>query len=772
MQSQAGIANVAVVGNYLPRQCGIATFTTDLVQSMSQWMENGRCWAVAVNDRMEGYDYPGEVRFEIPQTQLNDYRLAAEFLNIQQPDVVCLQHEYGIFGGPAGSHVLKLLSELRIPVVTTLHTVLAEPEEEYRKVMLRLAELSDRLVVMSSKAVALLRDVYGVDEAKIVYIAHGIPDIPFDMADTGRERFAEEGKKLLLTFGLLSRNKGIEYAIRALPAVVERYPDFKYIVVGATHPHVLKDQGESYRLQLQQEVRKLGLQDHVDFHNRFVTPEELWDYLAAADIYLTPYVEAAQITSGTLAYALGSGKAVISTPYWYAEEMLDDQRGILVPFRDAAAISEALISLLTDDGRREAMRRRAYTFMREAVWKEVGRRYLEVFGEVRRERALRPRAYRPALRPANEQVFRQELPALKLGHLLSMTDYTGLLQHARYTAPDRNHGYCTDDNARALMLMALAHELLPDYSPRYEEVAGRYLAFLLHAFDSGRGRFRNFMTYGRHWLEAVGSEDSHGRALWGLGVAVGRFKEGRQLPLASTLFKQALPAVEFFSSPRALAFTLLGIDAYLEGFRGDSEARRMRVVLAGRLFTLFQENSSDEWPWPEESLSYDNVRLAQALILSGRRLQHEEMRECGLRVLQWLSRIQTEDGHFVPVGNHGWYSRGGTKARFDQQPLEAHAMIDACIDAFRLTRSRVWLDRAMQAFHWFLGLNDLSLPLYDAKTGGCRDGLQSDSLNQNQGAESTLAWLLSLTALHWLSTDEILFNARNRESLAEKENEE
>ena len=748
--------SIALIGNFLPRRCGIATFTADLVGAISTQATHQNCWAVAMNDKPEGYAYPDKVLFEINQKSLGDYSLAAEFLNINHVDVVCLQHEYGIFGGPAGGHILKLLSELRMPVVTTLHTVLAKPTDEYRTVMMRLADLSDRLVVMSHKAIDLLQTVYGIDPSKIIYIPHGIPDMPFVDPSYYKEKFGVLGKKMMLTFGLLSQNKGIEHALHALPKVLKQFPDFTYIVLGATHPHVLKHEGDAYRLSLQQLVQKLGLKKNVFFKNRFVTLKELTEYLSAADIYITPYDDEAQITSGTLAYAMGTGKPVVSTPYWYAEEMLAEGRGLLVPFKDVDSMSNALIELLEDDDKSHSIRKLAYDFSRDAIWEKVALRYLEVFEEVKAERSQNPRPYRSLPSHLPETVLSQELPLLKLDHLLSMTDDTGMLQHAKYTIPDRDHGYCTDDNARALIVAAEAHNLLAEPPQRNEQLCDRYISFLFHAIDADSGRFRNFMGYDRRWLETVGSEDSHGRALWGLGAAAALLKEGRQLPMLSTLFKQALPAAENFLSPRAIAFSLVGIHAYLATVSGDSEARRTRAVLAQRLYQLFVDDVTEDWPWPESIVAYDNAKLPHALILSGQGLQNEAMSRAGLNSLKWLFDTQCEKGHFVPIGNNGWYHLGATKARFDQQPLEAHAMIDACITAYEFSHKNEWLRRAIIAFNWFLGQNDLNLPLYDAKTGGCSDGLESNGVNENQGAESTLAWLMSLARLHRFAADELL----------------
>lgn len=750
------IKSVALIGNYLPRRCGIATFTTDLAEALSHHTLDQGCWVVAMNDKPEGYIYPEKIRFEINQKLLSDYGLAADFLNINQVDVVCLQHEYGIFGGPAGSHILKLLSELRMPIVTTLHTVLAEPTDEYRTVMMRLAELSDRLIVMSHKAIDLLQTVYDIDPQKITFIPHGIPDVPFVDPSYYKEQFGVLGKKMLLTFGLLSKNKGVEYVLRALPNVIEQFPDIAYIILGATHPHVLKNEGEAYRLSLQQLVQKLGLEKHVFFQNRFVTMRELTEYLSAADIYVTPYDDEAQITSGTLAYAMGTGKPVVSTPYWYAAEMLAEGRGLLVPFKNANAMADALIELLENDDKRHSIRKHAYDFCRDSVWEKVAICYLQVFDEVKTQRTHHPRPSQSSPLRLPESVFSQELPLLKLDHLLAMTDDTGILQHAKYTIPDRNHGYCTDDNARALIVAAEAHSLLAEPPQRNEKLCDRYLAFLSHAFDNQSGRFRNFMGYDRCWQEAVGSEDSHGRALWSLGVTIVLLKDSRQLPILSTLFKLALPAAETFTLLRSIAFSLIGINAYLSAVSGDSEARRAQAILAKRLYQQFENNMTDDWPWPELIVTYDNAKLSQAMIVSGQRLQNNAMSNIGLRSLKWLFYIQYENGHFVPIGNDDWFHHGKNKARFDQQPLEAHAMIDACITAYQFSHNKDWLRRATTAFNWFLGHNDLNLPLYDAKTGGCRDGLESNGVNENQGAESSLAWLMSLARLHRFAADEVL----------------
>ena len=708
-----------------------------------------------MNDRPDGYSYPDKVRFEIDQNKLSDYEVASEFLNVNQIDIVSVQHEYGIFGGPAGSHILKLLGNLRMPVVTTLHTVLKDPAPEYREVTQKLAELSDKLIVMSNKASDFLKDIYDIPEKKITLIHHGIPDMPFIDPSYYKDNFDVEGKKVILTFGLLSENKGVENVLKALPSVIQKHPDVIYIILGATHPNILKAQGEEYRISLQQLVQKLDIGDHVIFKNRFVELEELCEYLGTADIYITPYLEEAQITSGTLIYAMGTGKAIISTPYWYASEMLADDRGVIVPFKDPDAIAKQIIGLLDNDVKRNTIRKNAYTFCRQAIWKEGAQSYLEVFNKVQLQRSRKPRP-RYSYIENIKSITNFELPEMKLDHLKTLTDGTGILQHAIYTIPDRFHGYCTDDNARALMVVAIARKYLFTDSAYFDSLSGLYLSFLQYAFNNENKKFRNFMSYSRQWMEKVGSEDSNGRALWGLGKAVAYLDNPGQMAMSTTLFNKGLKAAEHFKSPRAMAFALVGIHSYLHKFSGDSEVRRIRGIVANKLFDQFKSNATENWQWSENSLNYANGKLPHALILSGQWMQRNDMTDMGLKSLEWLISIQTENEHFVPIGNAGWYKKGGTKARFDQQPIEANAMIEACVEAFNVTRDKMWIDNAVMCFNWFLGLNDLNMPLYDPKTGGCRDGLMADGINQNEGAESSLAWLLSLMTLHKLYADEIL----------------
>ncbi|MCD6520146.1 MAG: glycosyltransferase family 4 protein, partial [Anaerolineae bacterium] len=731
-RKESGLDRVAIIGGYLPRQCGIATFTTDLCESLAAKFPEVNFFAVPVNDRESGYAYPAHVRFEIAQNDLSSYHRAADFLNISNVDLVCLQHEYGIFGGPAGSHILALLRELRMPIVTTLHTILRNPSRDYRRVMEELTRLSDRLVVMSQRGAEFLQEIYDVPEEKIDLIPHGIPDVPFIDPNFYKDQFGVEGKIVLLTFGLLSRNKGIENVIKALPQVLERFPNVVYIVLGATHPHVKRAEGESYRLSLEQLAQDLGVEENVIFHNRFVSLEELVEFIGVADIYITPYHNPEQIVSGTLAYTVGAGKAVISTPYWYAQELLADGRGILVPFGDHQAIAEKIIELLENEAERHAMRKRAYLYGRKMVWPHVAEMYMESFLRAREERT---RQIRPPFVATTLATRRGQLP-LNLSYLHHLTDHTGILQHAIYTVPNYSHGYCTDDNARALIAAVLLEEIGPDTAQEANRLASRYLAFLWYAFNPDTGRFRNFLSYDRRWLEEEGSEDSHGRAIWGLGTVAGRSNQEGFRSLACRLFDAALPATLEFTSPRGWAFTLIGIHEYLRRFAGDRNAHHVRETLAERLLQAYKEHSSEDWPWFEDKLTYCNARLPHALLLSGRWMFREEMVEAALKSLQWLASIQrSEEGFFMPIGSNGFYPKGGERAYFDQQPIEAYAMVSACLEAYYITEDETWYQEARRAFEWFLGRNHLRIPLYDMTTGGCRDGLHPDRANENQGAE-------------------------------------
>ncbi len=747
--SHSPIKRIAFIGNYLPRQCGIATFTTDLCEAIAAEHSDTTCIAVPVNDIEGGYAYPSRVRFELTEKDIDSYHRAADFLNINSVDLVSLQFEYGIFGGRAGSHILALLRELRMPIVTTLHTILREPDQHQRRVLEEVAALSDRLVVMDRRGAEFLEEIYHVAPDKIDIIPHGIPDIPFIDPSFHKDLFGVEGKTVLLSFGLLSANKGIENVIAALPAILAKHPNVVYFIVGATHPHVLRHDGEAYRLSLQWLAQEKGVEGQVIFYNRFVSLEELVEFIGATDIYITPYLNPAQIVSGTLAYTVGAGKAVISTPYWHAEEMLAEERGVLVPFRDPAALAEQVIDLLDNEAKRNGMRKRAYLYGREMIWPQVARHYMKSF---QRAKVERRHFSSPGFVVKALDKSQAELPPLKLDHLRRMTDDTGMFQHAIFTVPNYCEGYTIDDNARALTVNTLLEELGNEETA---DLTSRYFAFVWYAFNAETRRFRNFMSYQRNWLEKSGSDDSHGRTLWALGTVLGRSNTPALQSMAGWVFEKALPAILKTTSPRAWAFALIGIDEYLHRFDGDRRVGQTREELAGRLLRLYQKNRADEWRWYEESLTYCNAALPHALLMCGHAMPNSSMTDAALESLKWFADLQragTSGGHFVPIGSNGFYRRGGERARFDQQPVEAQAMVSACLAAHRVTGDKNWHKEARRAFDWFLGRNDLNLPIYDPTTGGCRDGLHPDRPNENQGAESSLAFLQAVLELRLAET--------------------
>ena len=737
--------SIALIGSYLPRHCGIATFTADLASAILENSPTIDCSIVAMNDRPQGYEYPDEVRFQIGQNNLSEYRLAADFLNVRNPAVVCLQHEYGIFGGQRGSFIIELAQNLKTPLFTTLHTVLREPSAEERKIITQLSMLSAGLVVMSEHAADFLRDIYQVPESKITLIHHGVLDVPFLDPDPCKTKLGADDKTVILTFGLLSPGKGIEFMIDALPDIVNSHPDVLYYVIGATHPHCKAESGEDYRLSLHHRAKELGVDDNIVFHDRFLERDELLEIIRAADIYVTPYLNEAQVVSGTLAYAVGAGKAVVSSPYWHAQEMLADGRGRLVPFRDSRALSQQINQLLANPEERLRIRRAAYDYSRPMIMKEMGRNYLALFSQVKA----------PHVRTRNQPVLEtlsrhdQRLPRLNLRHLRCMTDQTGMLQHAKFNVPNRSHGYCVDDNARALIVAVRAHDL-DKTDTSLTDLSSIYLSFLDDAFDSETGRFRNFMSYERKWLESIGSEDSHGRALWALGVTAGWGHNPGQVALATELFHDALPALATFADSRAIAFPIIGMQAYLRRHKNDQGLRELMKSLGDRLRDRFRQFATKDWQWHEAELNYDNARIPEALMACGRLSNDADMLKTGIRVLEWLRDIQLDQtgGWFAPVGNQGWFPRSGRKAQYDQQPLEAAAMIGASIEAYDCTQHEEWVELALTCYNWFLGKNDQQRQLYDHASGGCRDGLMSDGVNENQGAESTLSYLCSLLALY------------------------
>lgn len=775
------LRRLAFLGNHPPRVCGLATFTGDLRAAVASAAPDAECFALAMTDGPRGsYDFPQEVRLEIPDDDPGAYSRAGGLLNDMNVDVLCLQHEYGIFGGVDGVHVLALLEQARMPVVVTLHTVLDKPTPGQFGVMSEIIRRAARLVVMTQRSLEILASVHGVPEDQVTVIPHGIPDTPFFDPNYHKDEFDAAGRTVLLTFGLLSPGKGIEHAIRAMPAIVERRPDALYIVLGATHPNLRRQEGEQHREALIRLAAELGVSDHVRFLEHFVDLPTLTRAIGAADIYLTPYLNEAQSVSGTLAYSFGMGKPVVSTPYWHAAELLANERGVLVPFADPGAIAEAAIGLLEDQPRMHAMRKAAYEIGRDMVWPRIGERYLEVFREARlgtsqRRQPLRrlPAGGSGVTLGAERKVEAAEPSLLvaapgtgvgnagdalpRLDHLARLLDSTGIAQHATHAVVDRTHGYCLDDNARGLMLSALLTGDDGSGNTAFvDNLFDRTAAFVQHAWNGDVVRFRNFMGYDRRWLEEAGSDDSHGRAVWALGLVAARTAVPWRRAWAYGLFERVAEPVSAFTSPRALAFGLLGAVEYLWKQPEDRRFNRLRAHLADGLRDRLRIIRRPGWIWFEDVASYDNARLAQALIVAGHQAERADWLAEGLEALEWLCGVQrAEAGHFRPIGSDAAWRPNTEREKFDQQPLEAGATVSACIAAWRATQNLLWLSEARRASEWFLGNNDLGEPLYDAETGGCYDGLLCDRINSNQGAESTLAFFLAMVEMRNAPTNVI-----------------
>ena len=753
---------VLFIGTYVPKECGIATFTYDLLNSVSD--NNVDCEVIALNDPTETYNYPEEVVFQIERNKIEDYYRAADYINQSDVDIVCLQHEFGLFWGDAGDYIFYLLSGISKPVITTMHTMIREPEPGYRASTEKLIKYSEKLIVMSQTAVDMLKDVYNAPEEKIEVIFHGLPDYPFNNCDKYKKILNLKGSPLVLTFGLLSQNKGIESILEALPEVVNLYPDLVYLILGATHPVIKKNFGEAYRQYLKSKVSELGLENNVVFHDKFVEKEELCNYILASDIYASPYLSREQIVSGALTYAIGMGKAIVSTPYWYAQEMLSDNRGLLVDFGDTDGFKKSLLHLIENPEECDNMRKKAYDFGRKMTWKNVGGAYNTVFSKALRKYAALPRVQdRFSFLPS-------QLPELKLDHLKLLTDDVGIMQHTNLGVPARHHGYSTDDVGRALVVLT---ELIDSQAKAEEfwKLITTYMSFLEHA-QTETGHFHNFMNYKREFLDEKGSEDTLGRAIYGLGHLVSCPYLSKNIrTLAHTLISKSKQEMENLSYPRAKAYTICGLHEMLSAgidtdeFESVFVSRRDAVKSvnalinkdalesiflshANSLVDLYETSHKEDWSWFEPTVTYSNAKLSESLLLAYNYTKDRTYKKIGLSTLDFLTEIQWRGDFFDLVGNHGWYSYNGQKPIFDQQPIEAGYLTQAYVAAYEIVRDKRYLELAKYSFEYFLGRNRLRSIMYDSATGAVCDGLNSDGINCNQGAESTICFLMALSSLN------------------------
>ncbi len=722
---------VVFISSFPPRKCGIATFTSDLIKSTAS-AAKGEFEPQVVAMRSGDQKYNDPVKFEIRQNVKNDYICAADYINFSHVDAVSVQHEFGLFGGEAGAYLSLLLNRLKAPIITTLHTVTDGPEPSYYKSLVDVCNVSYRVITMNERGVSMLRDIYNIPTKKIKLIAHGIPDLPFVDSNYYKHKFGMEERKTILTFGLLNKNKGIEVMLRAMPTIVEAEPSVMYIVLGMTHPNILKHEGESYRFRLRQMVKDLNLQEHVIFHNRFVSDQELHNFLCAADLYVTPYINRKQLTSGTLSFAVGAGKAVISTPYWAAMELLADGRGELVRFGDSKQIAETIVEILQKDSQFYSLRRRAYEYGRSRTWPKIGQEYWKLF-----------KTKRLPIRIAAKTTLSIEVPEPSLDHLQKLTDDTGMYQHANFTIPNREYGYCTDDNARAVIAM-IKHYAQYSYTQALQ-LLDIYLSFIIHSQNSD-GTVRNFMNFDRSWAKNEPLNDALGRVLWAFGTVMAQPPKPAYLSIAKSCFDKSVEHVQK-QLPRGMAYSILGMCDYLKKFPGASDIKRQLELTADGLVTQYEENNYPDWQWFEEMLTYDNAVLPHALFVAGLTSENKKYLAIAEKTCEFLLENTFNGEYFSFIGCKGWYERGGTKATFDQQPIEAASTVMMLRAAYDATQNEKFLTLQRKAFDWFLGQNELRIPLYDFRTKGCNDGLLSDGVNINQGAESTLSFLLSLLAI-------------------------
>ena len=732
---------LAFISTYPPRECGIGIFTNNLFTSIlanSEKRKHG--WdgfVVAINDNGLTYEYPDEVKVNIRQDHQEDYLKAVKFINLSGADICILEHEFGIFGGQNGVQILPLLHRLKVPLIVTLHTILKKPSYNEKAVLQEICKMANKIVVMSHKAIEFLISIYNVPEEKIVFIEHGVPDILFNQEKSKKE-FKLDSRKVLLTFGFIGRSKGIETVIKALPEVVKKHPDVIYIVLGKTHPNVLRHSGEEYRIFLSRLVKSLHLEEHVIFLNKFIDEQDLFKYLCASDIYITPYLNEAQITSGTLSYAIGVGSAVISTPYWHASELLAEGRGRLIDFNDSKGLTSTLTELLDKPEVLNELKRKAYNYGRKITWPKTGEKYVEVVVDALKEQ-------QSVMVNNDTELDLLAMPLFSLSHINRLTDDTGIIQHANYGIPNLKEGYCLDDNARALLMVLMAYRQMKDN--RALELLPIYLSYI-HFMQNDDGTFRNFMSYNRNFLDKVGSEDSFGRTIWALGYLFNNAPNDAYYQTGKLVFFNASPNFEKLKSIRGIANTMIGISHYLKSNPFDDSMTERLRNLAQILIKHYEENESPDWKWFESMLAYDNGILPLALLHSAEILNDDKIERTALESMDFLTKHTLNENYLSIIGNEKWYRKEGERSVFAQQPIDAMAMVLMYHQAFQLTKDKEYINKLYTSYLWFLGENDLRMSLYDFETKGCCDGFESYGVNRNQGAESSLAYLIShLTAM-------------------------
>jgi glycosyltransferase involved in cell wall biosynthesis len=737
---------IAYISTYPPRECGIATFNQNLMAAINSNfpqrtspLQGG--FVVALNDSesIHEYEYPAEVKYVIRQNNQEDYIRAANYINTSDADACILEHEFGIYGGESGIYILPLLKRLEKPLIAILHTILREPSYVQKVIIREIAEQASKIVVMSKRAVEFLTTIYEIPAEKIQMIEHGVPDLEAPEENGIKNLAAFKNHRVLLTFGLLSRNKGLETVIKALPKIVEQHPDVMYVILGNTHPGVLKHSGEEYRDHLKSLAAQLGVSQHLSFINKFVTDEELINYLTASEIYVTPYLNEAQITSGTLSYAIGAGSAVVSTPYWHAIELLAHNRGRLFDFKDHEQLGNIINDLMGNPAALNEMKENAYEYGLHLRYPQIGAEFIKVAQESCLAHDFSAKVLK------NSIVDPEILPKFSLAHVTRLTDDTGIVQHAKFGIPNLKEGYCLDDNSRALIMALMAYQR--NKSNEALRLLPIYLSYI-HYMQTDDGNFRNFLSFSRQYLDEVGSEDSFGRTIWALGYLIGCAPNNSYTEFAIEIFRKSIPHFEALTYIRGRANTIIGICHYLKVFPTDEGMVRILINLTQPLVDAYEQTSTPDWQWFEEGMTYDNAILPLALLHSCEITGDEQVKKIAMTTMGFLDKLTLSNGYLSPVGNDGWYYRGGTFPTFDQQAIETMAMVLMHFEAYQTFREPEYIEKMFLSYRWFLGENTLRAPLYDHETKGCCDGLLPTGINRNQGAESTLAYLIShLTVL-------------------------
>lgn len=727
---------IAYIGTYPPRQCGIGTFTNNLLTSIGKNidMENqtDHSLVIAINDYEHKYDYPPEVKFTVRQGHQRDYIEAASFINYNRTDICLLQHEFGIFGGEMGIYIIPLIHKLEVPLIVTFHTVLKDPSSTQKSIVQQISDKASKVVVMSNKAIDLLQSIYGVRKEKLILIPHGVPVYDIPPTAVIRKKYKFEGRKVLFTFGFISRNKGIETVINALPKVVKKHPDLLYLVLGNTHPNVLRDFGEEYRNYLIQLIRENDLSENVSLQKQFLDEKTLFEYLTAADVYITPYHNEEQITSGTLSYAVGAGTAIVSTPYWHAQELLAEGRGILFDFKNSEQLSDILLDLFDSPSQLQKLRQKTYNYGRKLNWPLVGNQYLKLVKKIR-DSFIKEEIEKVIIDPSM-------LPEFSMQHIKLLTDSTGIVQHSLYGVPNLKEGYCLDDNARALILAAMTFQEKLD--PVSQELLLTYLSFI-HYMQNNDGTFRNFLSYNRQFMDKIGSEDSFGRTIWALGYLIENSPNNPYMQFAQDMFRKAKPNFLDMHHQRGIANTMIGICYYLKRYPDDNEIQGILLQLTKRLIGFYERNCSEDWKWFEDVLTYDNGILPLALLHAAEVTSDVTTLKIAQESMNFLESCTLHKGYLTPVGNNGWYKKGGKCPLYGQQSIDVMAFVLLYHQAYLATKDKAFLEKMFLAHLWFLGENSLRSSLYDFETNSCYDGLESHGLNLNQGAESTIAYLIS-----------------------------